>query len=138
VVDEQSSVGAARELEGTERFLPPRAAGGPRLLIVAADGTWTARPLPERGAVLIGRDPSADVRVEERAVSRLHARLERGADGQLVLRDLNSANGTLVGGRRVRDAAVPVAAGEPIVMGRTVLTVQLPDDELEEIGRAHV
>lgn len=117
-------------LEGTERLLPERPdlverSGAAQLLIVAADGTWTARSLPASGALTIGRDACADLCLDERAVSRLHARLELH-EGELRLIDLGSANGTMVAGRLVRDAAVTVREGEPIVVGRTVLTLQAP------------
>jgi two-component system, NtrC family, response regulator AtoC len=99
----------------------------PRLLIVAADGTCTSRALPAGGALVIGRGAMVDVRLDERAVSRRHARLEVGGAGELRLIDLDSANGTWVGGTLVRDIAVAVQPGEPIRIGTTVLVVhELP------------
>jgi pSer/pThr/pTyr-binding forkhead associated (FHA) protein len=65
--------------------------------------TWT-RPDGERvefplsGSVLVvGRDETADVRVDEPLVSRNHARLERRGDAWFVL-DLGSTNLTRVNG----------------------------------------
>ncbi len=98
----------------------------PHLLIVAADGTWTSRPLPASGVLTIGRSAEVDVRVDERAVSRLHARLEVAGAGELRLVDLGSTNGTLVGERLVRDVGVTVRPGEPILIGRMVLVVHAP------------
>jgi len=114
-------------------------AGGssaPHLLIVAPDGTWSSKPLPTRGVLIIGRDDEVDVRVDERAVSRKHARLEAVGPGNLRLVDLRSANGTLVGGQLVRDASVVVRSGEPILIGRTVLSVHgLPPARTPESAR---
>ena len=113
------------DLDGTERVLPA-CPSPPHLLIVAADGTWTSRPLPTGGVLIIGRSTEVDVRVDERAVSRRHARLEVTGEDALRLVDLGSANGTLVGKRLVRDASVTVWPGEPILIGDTVLALHAP------------
>jgi len=113
------------DLDGTEQ-VPPACPSPPHLLIVAADGTWTSRPLPTGGVLLIGRSTEVDVRVDERAVSRRHARLEVTGEDALRLVDLGSANGTLVGKRLVRDASVTVWPGEPILIGGTVLALHAP------------
>jgi DNA-binding NtrC family response regulator len=105
---------------------PPSGPSAPYLLIVAADGTWTSRPLPTGGALTIGRGVEADIRVDERVVSRLHARLEVAGARELRLIDLDSENGTLVGGKLVRNVGVAVRPGEPILIGRTVITVHVP------------
>jgi pSer/pThr/pTyr-binding forkhead associated (FHA) protein len=52
--------------------------------------------------VLVGRSPSADLRLDDPSVSRLHARIEMRDDGVYV-EDLGSRNGTVVEG-------VPIAA----------------------------
>jgi len=113
------------ELDGTER-VSPAGPSPPHLLIVAADGTWTSRSLPTDGALTIGRGAQVDVRVDEQAVSRLHARLEVTGAGELRLVDLGSVNGTLVGTKLVRDVGVTVWPGEPILIGRTVFAVHAP------------
>jgi pSer/pThr/pTyr-binding forkhead associated (FHA) protein len=111
-------------LGSTEHLLVGSSA--PYLLIAAADGTWTSRSLPADGALTIGRGVESDIRLAERAASRRHARLEVAGAGSLRLVDLDSANGTLVGGRLVRNAAAPVRPGELILIGRTVLAVHVP------------
>jgi pSer/pThr/pTyr-binding forkhead associated (FHA) protein len=50
----------------------------------------------------IGRAAENDVVLPDPGVSRFHAEIERLPEGY-VLRDLGSTNGTLVGGRRVRE-----------------------------------
>lgn len=64
----------------------------------------------ERGELLFGRSEAVDVRLPDRAVSLVHARLLEQDDGQLVLSDLGSTNGTLLDGRRL-------AAGEAVLVG---------------------
>jgi pSer/pThr/pTyr-binding forkhead associated (FHA) protein len=50
--------------------------------------------------ILIGREPSADIFLDNPGVSRNHARLELTGDGWQLL-DLGSANGTYLEGERV-------------------------------------
>lgn len=80
--------------------------------------TWTF----ER-EITIGRDDGAAGAciALDRYVSRKHARL-RIDGGSLVLTDLQSRNGTKLGGQVVvGDAPLPI--GIPFVVGRTVLRV---------------
>lgn len=55
------------------------------------------------GRALVGRDPDCEVVLESRSVSRRHALLE-GAGEVWIVRDLGSANGLFVEGRRVSEA----------------------------------
>jgi pSer/pThr/pTyr-binding forkhead associated (FHA) protein len=55
------------------------------------------------GEVTLGRSTAANVAIDRAAISKLHARIQRSSD-QLLLQDLNSANGTFVNGERVTTA----------------------------------
>ena len=55
---------------------------------------------PVEEEVLIGRDPSCDVHVSDRQVSRRHATVRRSADGYVVI-DHDSKNGTWLNGVRI-------------------------------------
>src|SRR5262249_14799715 len=57
------------------------------------------------GEVALGRSEACNIVAESRTVSKLHARLERTSD-QLVLQDLDSANGTFVNVARVQTAVL--------------------------------
>ncbi len=50
--------------------------------------------------ILVGRSPSADLKLDDPSVSRLHARIEMRDDGVYV-EDLGSRNGTTVDGQAV-------------------------------------
>ena len=52
--------------------------------------------------VIVGRDPSSDVMIADRQVSRYHARFEF-KDGAVMLEDLGSKNGTFFNGERVTE-----------------------------------
>ncbi len=72
-------------------------------------------------ALVIGRSKDCDVPLADGNVSRRHAELGR-SDGGFVLRDLDSTNGTLVNGRRVRHATVGV--GDEITIGTSTLRIE--------------
>jgi len=77
------------------------------------------RHYPLTGAGLsIGRSHENDVCISDPVVSRQHARIE-WQGGRFVLIDLNSANGTLVNGRLVRQQAL--RDHDEIRIGRAVL-----------------
>ena len=77
----------------------------------------------------IGRDASCDLAIADMTVSRLHAQLERTADGWLIS-DLESTNGTRVNGWRVR-GKVPVRAGDLVSFGNleVVFAASPPQDD---------
>jgi pSer/pThr/pTyr-binding forkhead associated (FHA) protein len=56
--------------------------------------------LLEAGTNVIGRDPTATVRIDSTDVSRHHARIVVGGDGASI-EDLDSKNGTSVWGRLI-------------------------------------
>lgn len=76
-------------------------------LVVDDGATIATRRLGRR--ILVGRAPSADVRIDDPRVSRLHARIEMRDDGVYV-EDLGSRNGTLVDG-------APVVSGRQLTHG---------------------
>ena len=81
-------------------------------LVVDDRSTITTRRFGRR--VLVGRAPTADVRIDDPRVSRLHARIEMRDDG-IYVEDLGSRNGTSVNG--VASAAVRLAPGDEIGIG---------------------
>lgn len=86
------------------------------------DGTWRVVPLPEAGALTIGRRDEADLSLPwDAEVSRLHAELSLHAGEWTVSDDGWSQNGTWVNGIRI-DGRRRLADGDLITVGRTVLT----------------
>jgi len=78
--------------------------------------------LKEQGPTTIGRDPANDIVLEDTTVSRRHAQIER-QDGDVVLTDLGSSNGTFVNGRRVQQA--PLRPGDEVVIGGCTFRLQV-------------
>jgi pSer/pThr/pTyr-binding forkhead associated (FHA) protein len=71
--------------------------------------------------VQIGRAPGCDIVLDDRNVSRRHAEIRRRGP-VVVLVDLDSTNGTIVNGRRVREH--PLADGDRITLGNSRLTFE--------------
>ncbi|MGI5446090.1 FHA domain-containing protein [Streptomyces sp. CA-243310] len=80
-------------------------------------------PHPSALPLAIGRDPGNGLRLTHETVSRAHAELSL-RDGLWVLKDLGSANGTTVNGRRVTGSAV-VREGDEIGFGRMTFRLSL-------------
>jgi hypothetical protein len=70
---------------------------------------------------MLGRSSACDVPLDDASASRRHAEIRRRA-GKTVLVDLDSTNGTLVNGRRVREA--PLRAGDRITIGTTTIVFE--------------
>jgi predicted component of type VI protein secretion system len=60
----------------------------------------------DKSVIQVGRDPAADVYVDNPGVSRDHFRLERTDEGEYRVVDLGSANGTFVNDQMVNAALV--------------------------------
>ena len=67
------------------------------------------------GVNILGRDPSADVQIDDPAVSRKHAAITIRED-EVTLEDLESKNGTFLDGVKLTGSA-PLADRQTIVLG---------------------
>jgi len=77
--------------------------------------------LPASGALDVGRDPDADLVLDDHSVSRRHARLTL-RDNSVSVADLGSHNGTRVNGQRV-DRERQLELGDIVSLGGTSLVV---------------
>src|SRR3954447_2805672 len=72
----------------------------------------------------IGRSAGGEGRLgDDPEISRQHAKLSRNPQGQLVVEDLGSTNGTYVNGQRIT-GPTPLNPGDTLQMGRSTLTVE--------------
>jgi len=80
--------------------------------------------------VTIGREEGNDVQLNDERVSRCHLKIQED-QGELVLTDLDSTNGTRVNGEPVQLSLLRI--GDRIAIGRTVLLVGSPEQINQEI-----
>jgi DNA-binding winged helix-turn-helix (wHTH) protein len=76
------------------------------------------------GQYVLGRDPGLELAFDSPGVSRRHALL-RVEGATVTVEDLQSKNGTFVGGRRV-DARTTLVAGDSFSIGSVKLTLHVP------------
>ncbi|MBM3888383.1 MAG: FHA domain-containing protein [Verrucomicrobia bacterium] len=75
-----------------------------------------------REVVIIGRDPRCTIALtDDQVASAEHAELLLNPEGQLILRDLESVNGTEVNGQAVQESALKL--GDRITIGNTIFEV---------------
>ena len=83
-------------------------------------------PLRQGREVIIGRSSDLDMVLVEDMVSRKHAKI--GAEnGQIVIQDLGSTNGTFVNGEKIRRTVLK--EGDRILIGTSIIKVITQDDK---------
>ena len=90
------------------------------VLVVERDGVREGTKTFEKPIVKIGRAATAHLQLDHETVGRMHAVIERDADGVSII-DLGNASGTSVNGERVNKAAL--AHGDVVTIGPFRLTV---------------
>jgi pSer/pThr/pTyr-binding forkhead associated (FHA) protein len=93
--------------------------GGSFLLVVAGESAGKLFPL-NKPELVIGRSPNADIRINEKAVSHNHARLQMD-NGICTLRDLDSTNGTFLNNELIA-GSVRLRGGDAVGVGSTTFT----------------
>ncbi|HEX7432863.1 MAG TPA: FHA domain-containing protein [Anaerolineaceae bacterium] len=74
-------------------------------ILIAQTGPLNGQRWTINDALVIGRDGSCEIVVQDRQVSRYHARLMPSSEG-VILEDLDSKNGTFVNGQRINESMV--------------------------------
>jgi DNA-binding winged helix-turn-helix (wHTH) protein len=107
-------------VEGSPAGPAPAAAGGDRVCRLV----WRDREVTlSEGENLLGRDRQAVVWIDSATVSRRHARIVV-TDGEAVIEDLGSRNGTSVGGEKIH-GPVRLADGDRIRLGAATMTFRV-------------
>lgn len=99
--------------------------------IVIVQGPNEGREFEMSGAVVIGRDTSAGLVIDDAEASRRHASVS--LDGsELKVEDLGSTNGTFVNGTRISEPTT-LAQGDKLRIGTTVFEVHVAAPAEEEV-----
>lgn len=92
---------------------PADGIGDPRVVLRGVGGQHHGRSFTLEQPRTIGRAHDVDIRIDDPAFAERHARIELH-DGQIILRDLGSAEGSVVNGEQIRDALLH--SGDQIVV----------------------
>ncbi len=80
--------------------------------------------VPVVGKILIGRDPSCDIVLDNKLVSKKHALIQKIKD-DFFITDLHSTNGTFVNKERIPEGKYrKLEPGDKIKIGKTQLTLK--------------
>ncbi len=103
------------DIEAVSRLKP-----GTALLVVQKGPNAGARFLLDADTTTAGRSTKSDIFFDDVTVSRTHAEFLRAGDGNFVVRDVGSLNGTYVNRDRVDEAQLK--AGDEVQIGKYRLT----------------
>lgn len=124
---ERTATLARRLLKDSLRALGGDSAPSYLELLTGKQGTRRWDVPAVGGRLVLGRAEGCDVLLDDRDCSREHAELSRDAEG-LVVRDLGSKNGIVVGGRALTERRLKHA--DEFTIGRSTLRLVDPAEEL--------
>ena len=96
----------------------------PSIQLTSIDAPPQAK-LFTRPQIMVGRDPAAELYLEDKTISARHARLYF-EDTQWWVEDLGSTNGTLLNQEQVLEPVV-LASGDRLQFGQVAFTLMIPD-----------
>jgi len=115
--------------------------GGEKPVLIGQAGPLNGQRWAIEQEIIMGRDPSCDIVISDRQVSRFHARVSMTEQG-VLLEDLGSKNGTFRNGERLVDPAilsdgdlVQVSLAQHFVYLSSDATVPLEMDALPDKGQ---
>jgi general secretion pathway protein A len=85
-------------------------------LVLSTEGKAVAELHLVPGRKVVGRTPDNDLQIDSKFISRHHCQFVTGADGTTIIEDLNSTNGLVIRGKRVRRHTL--RDGDVITMGQ--------------------
>jgi diguanylate cyclase (GGDEF)-like protein len=131
VTDEWDEDTSATDLDEIQRKIEEAGSAKRRACLTVLTGRSSGKLFKvTKGALTIGRSPSAELRLEDDGISRNHARI-RADTGRAFIEDMQSRNGTFVNGERIT-ITVELRDGDKIQVGRgTVLRFGF-QDQLDE------
>jgi ABC-2 type transport system ATP-binding protein len=92
-------------------------------VLVFGSGPNAGSEVPVAGAIVVGREGTADLVLEDTEISRRHAVFSPAGAG-LTVEDLGSTNGTYVNGHRITGAVV-LTTGDRVDLGSSAIEVRL-------------
>ncbi len=129
-VNDASGFGFGRGVANVTRIVdpPPLARRKVRAWLIQKDGPRPDQVHPIKDDVTwIGRDPRADIFIDDDSVSGQHAKVWVDGDKTLRLLNVSTSNGTQVNGVRM-EAPVELRENDEVRMGKVVLVLKRLDE----------
>jgi two-component system, cell cycle response regulator len=101
----------------------------PYLIVLSGGPVGMMYKVRSKGKTVIGRGLDADIRLEDEGVSRQHAQVIAPHDGDPIIEDLGSSNGTFVNGQPIEKHALK--DGDKIQIGSVSILKFSYQDHLE-------
>ncbi|GGW43417.1 FHA domain-containing protein FhaB/FipA [Streptomyces caelestis] len=123
---------AGRQQQAARQAPPPQrqqSGGGRRgrnapTKLVVTEGTLTGTTVALQGqTITLGRAHDSTIVLDDDYASSRHARIYPDRDGQWIVEDLGSTNGTYLDRNRLT-TPTPIALGAPIRIGKTVIELR--------------
>ncbi|MFB8244674.1 FHA domain-containing protein [Streptomyces sp. NPDC001046] len=123
---------AGRQQQAARQAPPPQrqqSTGGRRgrnapTKLVVTEGTLTGTTVALQGqTITLGRAHDSTIVLDDDYASSRHARIYPDRDGQWIVEDLGSTNGTYLDRTRLT-TPTPIAPGAPIRIGKTVIELR--------------
>ncbi|MFJ8695154.1 FHA domain-containing protein FhaB/FipA [Streptomyces roseolilacinus] len=118
--------GARPQQSGRQGAAPPQQRqrrGAPTKLVVS-EGTLTGTTVALQGqTITLGRAHDSTIVLDDDYASSRHARIYPDRDGQWIVEDLGSTNGTYLDRTRLT-TPTPIPLGAPIRIGKTVIELR--------------
>jgi len=96
----------------------------PFVLVMGPD-VFSSYDLPDHGALVIGRDPNAQIWIDDPMLSGHHAQLTIEAEGSYFVEDLASRNGTSIRQQRLEPRTRQrLEIGETVAVGSCLVVIQ--------------
>ncbi|MFF3174120.1 FHA domain-containing protein [Streptomyces sp. NPDC057900] len=107
-----------------QRQQPSRQRRGAPTKLVVSEGTLTGTTVALQGQTIsLGRAHDSTIVLDDDYASSRHARIYPDRDGQWIVEDLGSTNGTYLDRTRLT-TPTPVPLGAPIRIGKTVIELR--------------
>jgi pSer/pThr/pTyr-binding forkhead associated (FHA) protein len=123
---EQNRPPQQRQQQAPERQQPQnsRARRGAPTKLVVSEGSLTGTTVALQGqTITLGRAHDSTIVLDDDYASSRHARIYPDRDGQWIVEDLGSTNGTYLDRSRLT-TPVPIPLGAPIRIGKTVIELR--------------
>ncbi len=109
-----------------------RGCGGMRHQLVLLSGPDAGKVCEVSNGTVLGRGGEADLRVLDTTVSRNHAQIEVALQGDYLIKDLGSQNGTLVNGAQIDGPTHRLQVGDRIRLGLKTVVLFTRQDDVED------